>query len=150
MQTRIHPRPHQGRRSGFSLAELMVVIVILGLLATFVAPRLMDRLGQAHETKAKVDITQIAEAVNVYQINNAGRLPDSLEMLIQEDENGQRYLDADDVPLDPWGNEYVFEPDFDGSGSFRVISYGADGAPGGEDKNADLDNRSIKSGRRRR
>ena len=150
MQTRFHSRAGQERRRGFSLAELMVVIVILGLLATFVAPKLMDRLGQAHETKSKVDITQIAEAVNTYQINNAGRLPDSLEMLIQEDENGQSYLDVDAVPLDPWGNEYVFEPDFDGSGNFRVISYGADGAPGGEGKDADMDNRSIKSGRRRR
>ena len=150
MQTRFNSLASRNARAGFSLAELMVVIVILGLLATFVAPRLMDRLGQAHTTKATVDISSIAEAVNVYQINNAGRLPDSLEMLIQEDSNGQRYLDADEVPLDPWGNEYQFEADFDGSGSFRVISYGADGAPGGEDKNADLDNRSIKSGKRRR
>ena len=134
------------RRAGFTLAELMVVIVIIGLLATLVVPNVLQKLFVANVAKAKADITAIASAVDQYTIQNNGRLPESLEALVTPDSNGFTFLDRESVPLDPWGNPYVFEPPTAGSHKYRVISYGRDGVPGGEADDADLDNIRIKNG----
>lgn len=147
----LHPtRPvRRLRQAGFSLAELMVVIVILGLLATVVVPRVVGYLGKASVTVAKMDITSIAEAIKNYQIQNGGRLPESLDVLIQKDDDGNQFLELDELPVDPWGNEYEYTPEYDGPGTFRVLSYGADGEPGGEGENADIDDKSAKKRSRR-
>ena len=134
------------RRAGFTLAELMVVIVIIGLLATLVVPNVMKKLFVANITKAKADITTIANAVDSYGIENAGRYPDSLEVLVTPDENGFTFLKGESVPKDPWGFPYGYEPPSSGGQNYRVFSYGKDGAPGGEGDNADLDNNKILSG----
>ncbi len=139
-------RTRHASRAGFSLAELMVVIVIIGLLATLVVPNVISKLGKANLVKAKADITTIAEAVTGYAIENGGRYPDSLEALVTPDANGHSFLDTETVPKDPWGTEYFFEPAPSGSQKFRVISYGKDGIPGGEGDDADIDNIKIKSG----
>lgn len=133
------------RRAGFTLAELMVVIVIIGLLATLVVPNVVGKLMKANRAKAEADIVAIASAVTQYAIDNGGRYPDSLEALVQPDANGDNYLDRETVPKDPWGNEYVLEPAPSGSRRFRVFSYGKDGVPGGEGDDADIDNISIKN-----
>jgi general secretion pathway protein G len=133
-------------RAGFSLAELMVVIVIIGLLATLVVPALMDRLGAAYETKAKVDIKQIEDALTTYATMNTGTYPDSLEQLIEPDENGRRYLQAEIVPKDPWKREYLYEPPTGGRSTPLVMSYGKDGSPGGEGADRDLSNEMIHRG----
>ena len=133
-------------RAGFTLAELMVVIVIIGLLATLVVPNVVSKLARANVTKAKADIVNIAKAVDDYIINNNGRLPDSIEVLVQEDEHGNSYLNQETVPKDPWGNEYIYEPPASGSRKFRVISFGKDGTPGGEGDDADIDNIKIQNG----
>ena len=133
-----------GPRSGFSLAELMVVIVIIGLLATGVAPRLLDRLGDAKWGKAKSDIMSISGALNQYYINN-GRYPDSLEELVTPDENNRRYLEQRVVPRDPWGNEYGYEPPNSSEPDPRIVCYGADGNPGGTGDDMDRDNIMILS-----
>lgn len=132
------------RRAGFSLAELMVVIVIIGLLATVVAPRLLDRLGDAKWGKAKTDVKAISDALQQFYINN-GRYPDSIEVLIQPDENNRRYLENRVVPVDPWGNEYGYEPPTGSEPDPRVICYGQDGVPGGEGDDGDRDNIMILS-----
>jgi len=134
-------------RSGFTLAELMVVIVIIGLLATLVVPNVVAKLGKANTTKARADIVQIAKAVEDYVINNNGRFPDSLEALVQEDERGESYLQQTQIPKDPWGNEYGYESPPSGSRKFRVFSYGKDGTPGGEGDDADIDNIMIRDGK---
>jgi general secretion pathway protein G len=103
------------------------------------------KLGKANLVKAKADITAISDAVTSFAIENGGRFPDSLEVLVTPDPNGHTYLDADVVPKDPWGNEYVLEPAPSGSQKFRVISYGKDGVPGGEGDDADIDNIKIKN-----
>ena len=72
------------RSAGFSLAELMVVIVIIGLLATFVLPNVFAKFGKAQMTKAKGDLKILYGAVDEYRMDNAGRLPDSLEALVQD------------------------------------------------------------------
>ena len=131
------------RQAGFSLAELMVVIVILGLLATLVVPNVMKQLFAANGAVAKQDISTIAQAVTNYAIENAGKYPERLEDLITPDENGHSYLAGrSSVPKDPWKNEYVYEPPQSGQ-SFKVISYGRDGQPGGEGEDGDIDNISM-------
>jgi general secretion pathway protein G len=133
-------------RAGFSLAELMVVIVIIGLLATLVVPNVVAKLGKANRTKAKADIVALDKAVEDYVIDNNGRYPDSLEQLVQENEQGQSYLKQTSVPKDPWGQTYVYEPPTSGTHKFRVVSYGKDGVPGGEGDDADIDNLLIQNG----
>jgi general secretion pathway protein G len=128
-------------RGGFSLAELMVVIVILGLLATLVVPNVIGYLFRSQTEIAKVDISNIEQAVKQFQINNGGKLPDNLEQLITPDANGHTFLDGKTVPKDPWKNPYVYETD---GRTYRILSYGKDGQQGGDGENSDIDNESIK------
>ena len=125
---------------GFSLAELMVVIVILGLLATLVAQNVVPMLFKANVTVVKSDVNAISQAIDNYLINNGNRAPDNLEVLVTPDENGHTYLKS--LPLDPWKNPYVYEPPV-GTRPYRVICYGRDGQPGGEGEDADIDNITI-------
>ena len=96
------------KRQGFTLAELMVVIVIIGLLATLVTTDVMGIFTDAKGKKVRADINAIDQAVQNYTMRNNGE-PDGLEILIQPDENGYRFLNKSIVPKDPWGNEYLFE-----------------------------------------
>jgi general secretion pathway protein G len=132
------PRTNRSQ-AGFSLAELMVVIVILGLLATLVVPNVMKQLFTANTAVAKQDISAISQAVQNFAIEHAGKYPERLEDLITPDENGHKYLDRQSVPKDPWKNEYVYEAPQSGQG-FKVICYGRDGQPGGEGEDSDIDN----------
>jgi general secretion pathway protein G len=131
----------RARRAGFSLAELMVVIVILGLLATLVVPNVVGYLFRANSEIVKVDISSLSDAIRQYQINNGGKLPDSLERLIEPDTNGHRYLDTKTLPKDPWKNEYQYESN---GNEYRILSYGKDGMPGGEGEDADIDSDSVR------
>ena len=133
-------------RAGFSLAEMMVVIVILGLLATLVVPNVIQRLGKAFEGKAETDIMSIDSAIKEYVILNGGKYPETLESLVTPDENGETFLDSRTLPVDPWGNEYLYEPPGSGEPRARIYSYGKDGQPGGEGSDRDIDNWSIKDG----
>ena len=135
--------------SGFTFIELMVVIVILGILALYVAPKILDRPDEARINAAKVQIKSIETALKLYKLDN-GVYPTTeqgLEALVQAPEVGQLakswreggYLERDKVPQDPWGNDYVYlspgvHSDFD------LMSYGADGEQGGEGKYADINN----------
>jgi general secretion pathway protein G len=132
-------------RRGFTLAEMMVVIVIIGLLATLVVPNVLQKFFTAAQEKAKADITAIVSALNEYAIRNNGKYPESLEALVTPDPNGYRYLQAQKVPKDPWKQEYLYEPPTPGSGQPdpRVYSYGKDGQPGGDD---DIDSRIMSEG----
>jgi len=131
---------------GFSLIELMVVIVILGILASMIMPRLMGRTDDAKITKAEVDIKALSTALKLYKLDN-GDYPTTeqgLKALIsppeQEGMEGWKkggYLDQKSLPKDPWKRDFIYlcpgtHNDFD------IISYGADGVPGGEDKNKDI------------
>lgn len=129
--------------AGFSLAELMVVIVIIGLLATRVVPKIMDSFSDAKWGTAKSDIATIESALKQYAIRNNG-YPDSLEALITPDTNNRTYLDRTTVPLDGWGNEYGYEVLSDGTGPL-LTCYGEDGQPGGEGDGADRTNRMLKN-----
>ncbi len=132
--------------AGFSLAELMVVIVIIGLLATVVVPNVVSKLSTASISKAKADITALDSAVESFQIDNASRLPESFEILVEKDEFGTSYLKQTTLPKDPWGNEYIFEPEGSGDSGYLIWTYGADGTQGGEGKNLDFNNQMIRNG----
>ena len=135
--------------SGFTLIEIMVVIIILGILATLIAPRLMDRPEEAKQIKARIQIASLETALKLYKLDN-GMYPDTeqgLQALVEKPETGQTsgkwrkggYLEKGRVPRDPWKNEFIYlSPGM--HGDYDIISYGADGVPSGEDKNKDINN----------
>ncbi|QDU67193.1 type II secretion system major pseudopilin GspG [Engelhardtia mirabilis] len=129
----------RSRREGFSLAELMVVIVIIGLLVGVVAPNAFKYLFKGQETRMRSDLVSIAGALDNYALSNGGVYPDSLDALVEEDETGETYLKSGGkIPTDPWKNEYQYDPPSGGQ-DFRVYSMGEDGQIGGEGKAADRD-----------
>ena len=137
---------------GFTLIELMVVIIILGILAMWVAPKIMDRPGEARQMKVRLDIQNLETALKLYKLDN-GPYPGTeqgLQALVEMPESGTipkkwkkgGYLEKGRVPKDPWGNDFVYlSPGL--QGDFDIISYGADGMPGGEDENKDINNWEI-------
>jgi len=135
---------NRSKQAGFSLAEMMVVVVIIGLLAATVGGKVIDRLFTSQVGIAKGEIISIEDACTQFAIENQSRYPDSLEELITPDDSGVTYLDRDTVPVDPWGYEYGYEPS-EGGRTPRIYTLGADGAPGGEGKDKDFDNVAIKN-----
>lgn len=129
-------------RRGFTLAEMMVVIVIIGLLATLVVPSVLEKFQFSSIGKSKADISQIVNALNEYAVRNQGKFPENLEALITPDQNGQRFLNATKVPRDPWKQEYHYEPPTPGSGEAmpHVWSDGPDGQAGSQD---DVDSKTM-------
>ena len=126
--------PRSSREDGFTLVELMVVLVILGLLATIVIVNVLPALEKGNVSKAKTDITLFDQGLEMYRLNN-GAYPGGGE--------GLQALVAKGVikklPKDPWGRDYVYA--LPGQhGPFDVYSLGADGAQGGEGENADIGN----------
>jgi len=134
---------------GFTLIEIMVVLVILGILVGFVGVRIMGKPEEARRTKAKVQIASLETALKLYKLDN-GAYPTTdqgLQALVEPPTIGQLpkawrkggYLEKGKVPKDPWENDYVYlSPGL--HGDFDLISYGSDGEPGGEDKDADINN----------
>ena len=136
-------------KDGFTLIELMVVIVILGILAGLIIPRIMGRPEEARRMKATVQLESIETALRLYKLDN-GSYPSTeqgLQALVEPPQVGEiprawregGYLEKGKVPKDPWGNEYIYLcPGI--QGEYDLMSYGADGQPGGEGKNRDLNN----------
>ncbi|WP_281279046.1 type II secretion system major pseudopilin GspG [Pigmentiphaga humi] len=132
------------RQSGFTLIEIMVVVVILGILAALVVPRVLDRPDQARAVAARQDVSGIMQALKLYRLDN-GRYPTTeqgLRALVERPATGQapanwkQYLDK--LPADPWGNPYQYlNPGVHGT-DIDVFSLGADGQAGGENANADV------------
>ncbi len=135
----------KNRRRGFTLIEILVVVVILGILATVIVPKIMGRPEEARRTKAVMDIKSIETALNLYKIDN-GTFPTTeqgLSALVTQPTSGNvpkkwragGYLAK--LPKDPWGNEYVYlSPGT--NGEYDLLSYGADGEEGGDEKFADI------------
>lgn len=127
---------------GFSLIELIVVLVILGLLATVVGPKVMDRLGRGKAEIAKLQIDQLDGALGLFRFD-VGRYPttaEGLSALIQnpgiENWSGP-YLDKMTLPKDPWARDYQYRAPGQ-FGDYDLYSLGADGLEGGDDDNADI------------
>jgi|SRR5215470_10488524 len=137
--------PRTSSEAGFTLIEIMVVVFILGLLVTLVAPRIIGRTDEARVTKAKADIKAIEEAANMFKLDN-GFYPstaEGIQALVQAPPRARKFNPdgyLPNIPHDPWGNEYVYMSD---GRNVVVMSLGADGVEGGEGYNADIDSRNL-------
>lgn len=137
-----------GRRrgeAGFSLLELMVVVVIMSILALVIMPRVINRPDQARVARAQSDLATLGNAVQLYRLDNFAypTTEQGLQALVERPTTGPTpanytaggYIDR--LPKDPWGNDYQYlSPGV--HDEVDIFSYGADGAPGGEDANADI------------
>ena len=137
---------------GFTLIELLVVLIIIGILAGYIGPKIMGRPEEARRTKAALQIGGLETALKMYKLDS-GVYPSTeqgLQSLIEPPSAGKLpakwreggYLDSRKLPKDPWGNDFVFlSPGL--NGDFDLSSYGADGEPGGEGDDADINNWEI-------
>ncbi len=139
----IFPRLQRQIQSGFTLIELMVVLLIIGVLAALIVPNVLERADDARVTAAKTDVNNLMQALKLYRLDNQ-RYPTAeqgLQALLTKPTtaplppNWKRYLDL--LPNDPWGKPYVYiNPGV--KGEVDVMSFGADGQAGGEGKDADI------------
>ncbi len=132
---------------GFTLLEVMIVVVILALLAAIVAPKIIGRIDDAKIADAKVQIRNFETALKFFKMDN-DFYPDTqqgLDALVEKPATGSipkkyrdgGYLEQKKIPLDPWGNPYMYvSPGL--HGDYDIMSYGADGKEGGEGANADI------------
>ncbi len=136
-------------QKGFTLIEIMVVVIILGLLATIVLTNVMGREDEARINAAKAQIRSLEGALDGFKLDN-GFYPatdQGLDALIKKPETGRiptkwkegGYLKPARIPKDPWGTDYHYYSPGNEGREYEIISYGADGEPGGEKKNADIE-----------
>ncbi|MFQ5710066.1 MAG: type II secretion system major pseudopilin GspG [bacterium] len=140
-------------QQGFTLIEIMVVIVILGILAMFIVPKIMHRPEEARRLKAVMQIANLEQALKLYYLDN-GFYPTTeqgLEALVHKPTSGriprkwreEGYLEHNQVPLDPWGGPFVYISPGVHSHAFDLESYGADREDGGEGDDADIENWNL-------
>ncbi len=141
-------------QKGFTFIEIMVVVVIIGILATFLVPKIIGKPDEARVAKAKSDIKVLESGLKMYKMDN-GRYPTTeqgLAALIKKPviepvpRNWKKggYIEAEDVPLDPWGNEYIYRSPGEADRDYEIISLGADGKEGGDGVNEDIKSYNIK------
>ena len=138
---------HSTARQGFTLIEILVVIVVIAILATLVAPNVFKHVGSAKETTAKSQIEMLGAALDAYRLDN-GSYPSSeqgiaaLQVAPTSDPAPMNWRGPylrKEVPNDPWGRPYMYKnPGEQNANGYDLLSYGADGQPGGEDENADI------------
>lgn len=143
---------HLRSTSGFTLIEIMVVIVILALLAALVGPKIIGRSDDARIADAKVQIRNIETALKLYKLDNSvfPTTEQGLAALVTKPASGvipknyktEGYLESKKLPKDPWSNDYIYLSPSE-HGDYELCSYGADGAKGGEGKAGDICNYNM-------
>ena len=137
------------RQHGFSLVEILVVLVIIGLLVSIVAPNVLERAEEARVQKVQADFKAIETSLKVYKLDNFSfpTTDQGLMALVEKPtsepipRNWKQGGYLEELPLDPWGRPYLYlSPAEFGKGGFDIYSYGADGVTGGEGEDADLGN----------
>jgi general secretion pathway protein G len=135
-------------RGGFTLIELMVVIVIIGILAAYIAPKFINRAEEAKVSSAKAQIRSFETSLKLFKLDN-GFYPSTeqgLDALVRVPTAGRiptkykkgGYLESEKIPDDPWGNPYAYESPGSHEFDYEILCYGADGIDGGEDIDADI------------
>ncbi|MBX3357764.1 MAG: type II secretion system major pseudopilin GspG [Phycisphaeraceae bacterium] len=139
-------RPVTAGSRGFTLVEAIVVIIIIGVLATFIAPRLIGRVGQAKHATGEGKASVLATQMKLY-LADCGKLPSSgatIAVLFDKPSDVDAaawkgpYVDNRDALVDPWGKQFILRIPGQQNVDFDVVSYGADGKPGGEGEDADI------------
>ena len=140
------------RHSGFTLIEIMVVLVIIAILGALIGPQILGRVDEARVTAAKQDIRALGTALDLYRMDNF-RYPTTdqgLEALVAKpDDTSVRnwkpegYLKSRTVPKDPWGSDYLYLQPGSRGGAYDLYSLGADGQVGGEGPDADIGNWNV-------
>lgn len=131
------------RSAGFTLLELLIVMIIIGLLAALIGPKMIGRVGESRQTVAKQQIEGFGSALEMYKLDTT-KYPtqeQGLEALVSEPQGVNNwkgpYLKKKFIPKDPWGNEYIYT--YPGAnGDYDIVSYGADGNTGGDDEDKDV------------
>ena len=146
----IRVKPNRARQRGFTLIEIMIVVVIIGLLAAVIMPQLLGQVDEARATKARQDIQSIETALTMYRLDNS-RYPSTdqgLRALVQQPTDPSirhwrpgGYLRK--ASKDPWGNEYQYVSPGTHGGEYDLFSLGADGQPGGDGIDADIGNWDV-------
>jgi general secretion pathway protein G len=138
-------RVSREKAPGFTLLELLVVVVIIGLLAGFVAPRYFSQVGKSEVNVAKAQIDALEKALDQYRLDT-GRYPSNeigLKALVEKPTDEPKWSGPylrKAVPMDPWGKPYVYKVPGE-KGDFDLVSFGKDGQPGGSGEAADIGNR---------
>jgi general secretion pathway protein G len=137
------------KQAGFSLIEIMVVIVIIGLLVAIVAPNVLERADEARVQKVKSDFSNFGTALKLYRLDNFSypSTEQGLKALVEKPtlepvpRNWKQNGYIEKLPDDPWGRPYLYlQPAEFGKGEYDIYTLGADGVTGGEDQNADIGN----------
>lgn len=136
-------RSAEGKRDmGFTLIEILIVMVIIGLLAALVGPRMFGKVGKSKQKAAKAQISLFETALDTYRLD-MGKYPTTdmgLDVLRVKPDDSEKwdgpYLPKE-IPLDPWGHPYEYRSPSE-HGDFEIVSYGADGNPGGDDEDTDI------------
>jgi general secretion pathway protein G len=133
---------------GFTLIEVLVVVVIMGLLIGLIGPNVLGQVDKARVTTAKADMSTMAQALDMYKLDNHfyPSTDQGLDALVNKPTaspapknwNQQGYLKGNEIPVDPWGNEYIYYSPGDDKLPYEMISMGADAREGGEGYDADL------------
>ena len=144
MQYKPHKKRLSNKQRGFTLIELMIVLVILGLIMGIVGPQAMKYLGKGKTQSTKVQIENLSAALDMYRLE-VGSYPtsaDGLKALVAQPSSARGwngpYLKKGDVPKDAWNNDYQYKRPGSNNHPYDLISLGADGAAGGEGEDADI------------
>jgi general secretion pathway protein G len=133
---------------GFTLIELMVVIVILGMLMALVVPKMIGATDDAKVVAAKGQVHSFRTALDMFKLK-LGRYPttsEGLQALVTNEK--QNFLQEDTIPSDPWGNPYQYTCPGAKGHEFEIVAFGADGAPGGEGYNADIESWNLQANKK--